>query len=105
MKRGWVRTAISRDLAEARARDRRARRARAAAAEYAGFDVAVAAVAVGELAGFMVETLGGAGSLFAAADCPLADDSGASASTTAHATHPRRNRDMSGIGTLSTRLT
>jgi hypothetical protein len=52
----------------------------------------------------LVETSGAAGSLLAAADCALADDSGANASTVAHATHPRRNRDMSGIGTLSTRL-
>ena len=104
MNRGWVRTAISRDLAEARARDRRMRRARAAAAEYVGFEGALRAVAAGELAGRLVETSGAAGSLLAAADCALADDSGANASTVAHATHPRRNRDMSGIGTLSTRL-
>ena len=88
LNRGWVRTAISRDLAEARARDRRTRRARAAAAEYAGFEVAVTALS--------------AGLVFAAADCALTGDSGASASTTPHATHTRRNRLTSGIGTLTT---
>ena len=104
LNRGWVRTAISRDLAEARARDRRTRRARAAAAEYAGFEVTVTAVADGDGAALLAETLDADGLFVAAADCAITGDSGASASTTAQATLTRRNRITSGIGTLTTHI-